>query len=279
MDSFKCPVKHCLDYLTHLFQTGHSYRTIGVHRSTISAYHDPIVVGSAVIPVGKHPNVSTLMSGIHNLRPPTAKYSFTWDVETVLGLFRSWGAHLDPKKLTFKTVTLLGLIGVSRGAELHLFDLNFLADYGDHSSFELPGTVKNGKEGVKPKPVRYYKHLEDLRLCPYSCIDQYKALSAPWRQDGNPSKFFLSFKAPHKPVSKSTLARWIKDTLLLADVDTKTFQAHSLRGASTSKAFLKGLSVKEVLDHGRWSRESTWQRFYHRPVDSASQRYQDQVLG
>ena len=176
---FRCPVKHCLGYLTHLFQTGHSYRTIGVHRSTISAYHDPIVVGSAVIPVGKHPNVSTVMSGIHNLRPPTAKYSFTWDVETVLGLCRSWGAHLDPKKLTFKTVTLLGLIGVSRGAELHLFDLNFLADYGDHSSFELPGTVKNGKEGIKPKPVKYYKHLEDLRLCPYSCIDQYKALSAP----------------------------------------------------------------------------------------------------
>ena len=279
VDPFKCPVRHCLDYLAHLFQSGRPYRTIGVHRSTISAYHDPIVVGSAVIPVGKHPNISTLMSGIHNLRPPTAKYSFTWDVEMVLGLFRSWAAPLDPKKLTMKTVTLLGLIGVSRGAELHLFDLNFLGNYGDHISFELPGTVKNGKEGIKPKPVKYYKHLEDLRLCPYSCIEQYTTLSAPWRQDGKPSKFFLSFKAPHKPVSKSTLARWIKDTLLLADVDTKTFQAHSLRGASTSKAFLKGLSVREVLDHGRWSRESTWQRFYHRPVDSTSKRYQDQVLG
>ena len=77
---------------------------------------------------------------------------------------------------------------------------------------------------------------------------------------------------------KSTLARWIKETLKLSDIDTKTFQAHSVRGGSTSKAFLKGLSVKEVIDHGRWSKESTWQRFYHRPVDSMSKKYQEGVL-
>ena len=82
----------------------------------------------------------------------------------------------------------------------------------------------------------------------------------------------------HKPASKSTLARWIKDVLLLADVDTKVFKAHSLRGASSSKALLKGLTVKEVVDHGRWSLESTWQKYYHKKVDSASKRYQDSIL-
>ena len=66
--------------------------------------------------------------------------------------------------------------------------------------------------------------------------------------------------------------------LLLADVDTGVFKAHSLRGASTSKAFLKGVSVKEVVDHGKWSRESTWQKFYHKVVQSTSQKYQDKVL-
>ena len=278
LDPFKCHVRHCLDYLADLFQKGHPYRTIGVHRSAISAYHEPVVEGSALISLGKHPSVCALMSGVHNLRPPVAKYSFTWDVEVVLGLFKSWPFPLDPKRLTMKAVTLLALIAASRGAELHLFDLNYLADYGEYYSFELPGTTKNGKEGVKPKPIEYHKHLEEVKLCPFTCISQYKLLTSPWRTDGKPSRFFLSFKAPHKPVVRSTLARWVKETLLLADVDTKTFQAHSIRGASTSKAFLKGLSVKEVIDHGRWSRESTWQRFYHRPVDSASKRYQDGVL-
>ena len=278
VDPFKCHVKYCLDYLTHLYQSGQTYRSIGVHRSTISAYHEPIILGSALVSMGKHPSISSLMSGIHNLRPPTAKYSFTWDVEVVLDLLRTWVSPLDPKRLTLKLITLLALIGVSRGAELHLFDLNYLADHGDYFLFELPGTIKNGKEGTKAKPVEYHKHLDEVRLCPYSCIKEYIGLTSSWRKEGEPSKFFLSFKAPHKPVSKSTLARWIKDTLLSADIDTKTFQAHSLRGASTSKALLKGLSVKEVVSHGRWSRESTWQKFYHRPVDSASKKYQEGVL-
>ena len=79
-------------------------------------------------------------------------------------------------------------------------------------------------------------------------------------------------------MSKATLARWIKETLFLAEVDTQVFQAHSLRGASTSKALLKGLSVKEVIDHGRWSLESTWQTFYHRRIDSAAKKFQEAIL-
>ena len=70
----------------------------------------------------------------------------------------------------------------------------------------------------------------------------------------------------------------MKQALLLANVDTTVFQAHSLRGASSSKALLKGLSVKDIVEHGRWSRESTWQKFYHKKVDSAAKKYQDCIL-
>ena len=177
-----------------------------------------------------------------------------------------------------KVTTLLALIGNPRGAELKLFDLNYMADYGDKYVFELVGTVKNVQGGEKPKPVEFHRHVEDTTLCPMSCIDRYISLTEPWRTQGNPSAFFLCHKSPHRPASKSTLARWIKDVLLLVDVDTKIFRAHSLRSASTSKALLKGLSVKEVVDHGRWSLESTWQRFYNKKVDSASKRYQDSIL-
>ena len=90
MDPFKCHVRHYLNYLAHLSQKGHPYRTIGVRRSAISAYHESVVAGSALILLGKHPSVCAFMSWVHNLRPPVAKYSFTWDVEVVLGIFRSW---------------------------------------------------------------------------------------------------------------------------------------------------------------------------------------------
>ena len=277
LDPITCPVNHILEYLSHLFALGTPYRTIGGHRSAISAYHNPIVVDSALVTAGRHPLVSALMSGVHNLRPPQARYSFTWDIEVVLCLFKSWPLDLTPKQLTQKVTTLLALIGVPRGAELHLFDLNYMADFDQKVVFELPGTVKNIREGKKPKPLEFHQHKGDNKLCPVKCIQKYINLTEPWRTRGSPSNFFLSFKAPHKPVCKSTLARWIKDVLFQANVD-KVFSAHSLRGASTSKALLKGLTVKEVVDHGKWSLESTWQRFYHKEVKSASKKYQDSIL-
>ena len=102
VDPIRCSLNDGLEYLTDLFKLGRPYRSIALHRSAISAYHVPMVVGNALVPVGRHPEVSALMSGVHNLRPPTAKYSFTWDVEVVLDLFRSWpqNVFLTPKQLS-----------------------------------------------------------------------------------------------------------------------------------------------------------------------------------
>ena len=54
VDPVTCSLKHVLDYLAQLFAEGKEYRTIGVHRSALSAYHAPIE-GS---PVGQHPKIS-----------------------------------------------------------------------------------------------------------------------------------------------------------------------------------------------------------------------------
>ena len=83
LDPFTCPINSILDYLSHLFHLGTPSRTIGGHRSAISAYHHPIAVDSALVATGRHPLVSAVMSGINHLRPPQPKYSFTWDVEFV----------------------------------------------------------------------------------------------------------------------------------------------------------------------------------------------------
>ena len=88
LDPSSCPIVHVLDYLADLYQKGFQYRYIGVHRSAISCYHDPVVFQGGLTTVGKHPRVSELMSGISNKRPPKPRYSFTWDVERVLSVFR-----------------------------------------------------------------------------------------------------------------------------------------------------------------------------------------------
>ena len=78
-------------------------------------------------------------------------------------------------------------------------------------------------------------------------------------------KWLLSFIQPHKEVCSSTISRWLKDTLVLSGV-TKVldFRGHPTRSASISTAELSGLSVKEVLDQGSRSNESTWQMSYHK---------------
>ena len=51
----------------------------------------------------------------------------------------------------------------------------------------------------------------------------------------------------------------------LAGIDTKTFKAHSVRGASASAAASAGLTTNQIMNAADWSLESVFQRFYYRP--------------
>ena len=63
-----------------MFEKGLQYQTINSHCSAISEYHD-YVDGK---PVGKHPRVCALMTGVFNQRPPLPRHTSVWDVETDL---------------------------------------------------------------------------------------------------------------------------------------------------------------------------------------------------
>ena len=84
IDPFQTPVKDIIEYLTSLFNYGNEYRTINLHRSAISAFHEYI----DGLPVGKHPRIGSLVSGIFNLRPPKPRYMFVWDIKQVLDFLK-----------------------------------------------------------------------------------------------------------------------------------------------------------------------------------------------
>ena len=46
---------------------------------------------------------------------------------------------------------------------------------------------------------------------------------------------FISYRYPHKCISKDTLSRWVTQTMARADLDTNIFSAHCTRHASISK--------------------------------------------
>ena len=74
---------------------------------------------------------------------------------------------------------------------------------------------------------------------------------------------------PHLLVTSSTIARWLKEVIRDAGIDTNIFKAHSVRAASTSAAAMLGISTNEILEATDSSTESTFQRFYYRPTHSS----------
>ena len=74
----------------------------------------------------------------------------------------------------------------------------------------------------------------------------------------NQSQLLLSYVKPHKPVTISSIARWIKDLLTQSGIDTEVFKAQSTRAASTSKAKFSGLSHRlseQIFLKGMWKSE------------------------
>ena len=55
-----------------------------------------------------------------------------------------------------------------------------------------------------------------------------------------------------------------------AGIDTSIFKAHSVRSASTSAASTQGVTTEDILGAADWSTESSFQRFYYKPVRDAT---------
>ena len=259
-----------LEFLKDQFKDGKAYRTINVYRSALSAVLPEIDATS----VGAHPLVCQLLKGIFHLRPPEPKYSHTWSVSQVLTYIKSLGNNegLSLKLLSLKLVTLLALTAPDRSSDLAKKDLRFRVYYPEGVSFRLPGLSKTSKPGDSPKSSFHASFGEDKDLCPVSCLKCYETNTKEFRSTdiNQNNKLFLSYISPHNPVTSSTLARWIKNMLQLAGIDTGIFSAHSIRGASTSEALRQGISITEILGMADWSQESTFSKFYYRPQFNAS---------
>ena len=119
----EAPLAKVLEFLSHLFrERGLAYRTKNCYRSAISSFHAPIDRSNE----GKHPLVSSFLKGVFNLRPPLPKYTFFWDIKTVLDHLSSWHSPkmLDLKQLSVKTVTLLAINCNERSSVLTSLDLS-----------------------------------------------------------------------------------------------------------------------------------------------------------
>lgn len=127
--------------------------------------------------------------------------------------------------------------------------------------FIIRERVKNTRKILKPTIINCVSSdiVElDVALLVKHYIERTKTLR------GSSDEFFISW-VTKKPVSKQTLARWLKSVLDLAGIDTSIFKAHSYRGASLSHALQKGASIDDIIKAGNWSNANTFLKYYNAP--------------
>ena len=134
--------------------------------------------------------------------------------------------------------------------------------------FQLASLTKKCKVGAPLKECFFRAFLDDDNLCVVQCLRQYEKVTKPLRQTStNAQPLFLSYIKLHKPVTLFTEIGTLDQG---AGIDTGVFKAHSVRGASTSAPMRKEVHISDILQTADCSKDSTFKRFYYRPVAEVS---------
>lgn len=170
---------------------------------------------------------------------------------------------LSLKHITWKTTMLLVLTRPSRSADLVKLNVTEKRYTPEGVVFYPHALAKQSRQG---KPITEFfspSFRDDSCLCPVATLRVYEERTRSIR--AGKSRLLLSFIQPHRAVTSSSIARWLKSVLKEAGVDIAIFHAHSIRGASSSTAANMGVTNNEILKAADWSSESVFQKFYYKP--------------
>lgn len=260
-----CPqlrnVNNIVEFLLYLFNKNFSYSAINTARSAMSCLFDEP-------PIGEHCIIRRFMRSVFNSRPSTPRYSKIWDVSTVLKYLekKSPARSLSLKELTMKLVMLCALVTAQRCQTLHLLNIGDGEFNRTKVVFRVRELLKHNRPSSNNNIIVLPAYVDNRNLCVVTYINSYIKRTKPFRSD---KQLFLSYVAPHKPVSKDTISRWIKITLQKSGIDTKIFKAHSTRAAASS-AVQRDLDVTVIMKAAGWSNARTFATFYKKKVEGNS---------
>ena len=108
---------------------------------------------------------------------------------------------------------------------------------------------------------------EDLLFCPVRAIKLY--LNKTSNIVNRPGNLFVSPRNPLRPISKNAISFFIREVISKAGAsldNESSLRAHSVRGVSTSAAFLKNCSISKVLEAASWRSNSVFSLFYFKDM-------------
>ena len=263
-----------LDFLSSLFDEGLGYSALNTARSALSSM---VTLHQSPFTIGTHPWIIRFLKGVFNERPSQPRYKTTWDVAVVLGFLRTLPdyCNISLKLLTWKLIMLCLLVTGNRGQTIHLLNLDNHQKTDSAYIFKIVQPIKQSRPG-KPLPIVELKaYSPDKRLCVYTCLETYIERTATLREQT--TQLFISYTKPYSPISRSTISRWAKATMLAAGIDTKVFKAHSIRAASASAAYARATPLDCILKTAGWQKSDTFSKFYKKDIQTVD-NYASNVL-
>jgi len=243
---FKASIVQGVEFLTKLYHDSNGgYSTINTARSALSLILAPIDGYT----FGKQPLVQRFMRGIFKLRPSLPRYNSCFDAGHVLRYLQSMEPidKISLEELSLRLVTLYTHMELTESK----------------CTFYVSQLLKTSRPGNHLAPLELKKYPLDINLCPVALTKRYLELTGHLR--GLYIQLFISFKAPHKPVTTPTLSKWCRKVLRLANIDNN-FKSHSTRSAATSAALAAGVSLKEINRAAGLTSSNAFARFYKRPI-------------
>lgn len=252
-----------LEFLRRLFNKEKlSHSAINSARSALSCIFDKP-------PFGEDPLVTRFMKGVYNARPSLPRYKETWDVSVVLKFLEKWspGRFLSRKQLSFKLATLLTLVSGQRIQTIHALNIDNMHISNESVTFTLDTLIKQSSvRNTSGREIVIPIYEVNKKICPVLCLKQYLKRTEKERKN---SQLFIGIQRPYKPVTRSTISRWVKATLTLAGINTEKYKTHSARAASSSAA-AKTIDIAMVLKAAGWRRANTFAKFYNKKIEDSS---------
>ena len=169
---------------------------------------------------------------------------------------------LSLKQLSLKLTAFLAILTGQRVQTLQHISLDNIHLADDKCVITINKLLKTSRPGYHLKPLTF--HAYDLpNLCVIRHITRYIALTETLR--GINKQLFVSYFKPHNSVGSNTLSRWIKQVLSAAGINIDIYKAHSTRSACSSK-LVSSVSIDTVLKFIGWSKETTFTKFYNKPI-------------
>lgn len=251
-------ISEIITYLTNKFKQGLSYGSLNSTRSALS-----LLLGSHV---GTDCSIKRLFKGFFKLRPSRPKYDYTWDVAKVLNYIENNITTCDNLELsTKKTAILLVLATGQRAQTICAIDIGNIKIESDFVFIQVDKLIKTSAPNRMQPFIKLPFFTDRPHVCPARAVVDYLNITRNIRGDNK--NLFLSYRKPYKPVTVSSISRWIKSVLQESGIDVAIFSAHSTRHASTSAALQKGVSIDEIRRTAGWTNSSScFARFYNRPV-------------